>query len=219
MLVPPLGIGLVLGKQSCVWVDSRGFPGLPAALPPARSLPLRCHLFPHSYQLAQRTFHTLDFYKKHQEAMTPAGLAFFQCRWDDSVTHTFHQLLGKGLVARQAWGQRPFLPCQEWPLKVKVGSPWQSSSLTGKEGSPGQQESTLVPLLFLQTCGNLCLNLYGHPLTTPNRSASPTSSPYAIWTDTGTVMSPPMESTEYSSKRVRGHSWKLTSQERPSEAN
>lgn len=66
-----------------------------------RSLPLRCHLFPHSYQLAHRTFHTLDFYKKHQEAMTPAGLAFFQCRWDDSVTHTFHQLLGKGLVARQ----------------------------------------------------------------------------------------------------------------------
>ncbi|ELK35755.1 39S ribosomal protein L38, mitochondrial [Myotis davidii] len=45
------------------------------------------------YQLAQRTFHTFDFYKKHQEAMTPAGLAFFQCRWDDSVTHTFHQLL------------------------------------------------------------------------------------------------------------------------------
>ncbi|CAI9163808.1 unnamed protein product [Rangifer tarandus platyrhynchus] len=45
------------------------------------------------YQLAQRTFHTFDFYKKHQDAMAPAGLAFFQCRWDDSVTHIFHQLL------------------------------------------------------------------------------------------------------------------------------
>lgn len=45
------------------------------------------------YQLAQRTFHTFDFYKKHQDAMTPAGLAFFQCRWDDSVTRVFHQLL------------------------------------------------------------------------------------------------------------------------------
>ena len=56
--------------------------------------------FPHllSYQLAQRTFRTFDFYKKHQEAMTPAVLAFFQCRWDDSVTHIFHQLLGKGRV-------------------------------------------------------------------------------------------------------------------------
>ncbi|XP_006886261.1 PREDICTED: 39S ribosomal protein L38, mitochondrial [Elephantulus edwardii] len=45
------------------------------------------------YQLARRTFRTFDFYKKHQEAMTPAGLAFFQCRWDDSVTHVFHKLL------------------------------------------------------------------------------------------------------------------------------
>ncbi|XP_071066914.1 large ribosomal subunit protein mL38 isoform X2 [Dasypus novemcinctus] len=45
------------------------------------------------YQLAQRTFRTFDFYKKHQDAMTPAGLAFFQCRWDNSVTHVFHQLL------------------------------------------------------------------------------------------------------------------------------
>uniref|UniRef100_A0A2K6SEL4 Large ribosomal subunit protein mL38 n=1 Tax=Saimiri boliviensis boliviensis TaxID=39432 RepID=A0A2K6SEL4_SAIBB len=45
------------------------------------------------YQLAQRTFRTFDFYKKHQEAMTPASLSFFQCRWDDSVTHIFHQLL------------------------------------------------------------------------------------------------------------------------------
>ncbi|KAM4842876.1 large ribosomal subunit protein mL38 [Thomomys bottae] len=45
------------------------------------------------YQLTQRTFRTFDFYKKHQEAMTPAGLAFFQCCWDDSVTRTFHELL------------------------------------------------------------------------------------------------------------------------------
>lgn len=59
--------------------------------------PLRPHVDPctPSYQLAQRTFHTFQFYKKHQEALTPASLAFFQCRWDESVTHTFHQLLGK----------------------------------------------------------------------------------------------------------------------------
>ncbi|XP_007957831.1 39S ribosomal protein L38, mitochondrial [Orycteropus afer afer] len=44
-------------------------------------------------QLTQRTFHTFDFYKQHQEAMTPAGLAFFQCCWDDAVTHVFHHLL------------------------------------------------------------------------------------------------------------------------------
>ncbi|XP_040845582.1 39S ribosomal protein L38, mitochondrial isoform X1 [Ochotona curzoniae] len=46
------------------------------------------------YRLAERTFRTFDFYKRHQDAMTPAGLAFFQCRWDASVTHVFHQLLG-----------------------------------------------------------------------------------------------------------------------------
>lgn len=52
----------------------------------------------HSYRLAERTFRTFDFYKRHQDAMTPAGLAFFQCRWDASVTHVFHQLLGKAGV-------------------------------------------------------------------------------------------------------------------------
>ncbi|XP_072312490.1 large ribosomal subunit protein mL38 [Eucyclogobius newberryi] len=43
--------------------------------------------------LEQRSFQTLDWYRKHQEHMTPAGLAFFQSQWDPSVTHTFHQAL------------------------------------------------------------------------------------------------------------------------------
>ncbi|KAK5850426.1 hypothetical protein PBY51_001308 [Eleginops maclovinus] len=43
--------------------------------------------------LAERSFKTLDFYRKHQEAMTPAGLAFFQSQWDDSVSDTFHHTL------------------------------------------------------------------------------------------------------------------------------
>ncbi|XP_027547585.1 39S ribosomal protein L38, mitochondrial isoform X2 [Neopelma chrysocephalum] len=45
------------------------------------------------YSLKMRTFSTFDFYRKHEDAMTPAGLAFFQCRWDSSVTSIFHQLL------------------------------------------------------------------------------------------------------------------------------
>ena len=74
--------------------------------PPAHN----SQMFPssYSYQLAQRTFHTFDFYKKHQDAMTPAGLAFFQCRWDDSVTHIFHQLLGKGQGG--GWSEHTDLP-------------------------------------------------------------------------------------------------------------
>uniref|UniRef100_V9KSM8 Large ribosomal subunit protein mL38 n=2 Tax=Callorhinchus milii TaxID=7868 RepID=V9KSM8_CALMI len=49
--------------------------------------PSPCH------NLERRTFTTFDFYKKHQGLMTPAGLAFFQCPWDESVTNTFHTLL------------------------------------------------------------------------------------------------------------------------------
>ncbi|KAL2101849.1 hypothetical protein ACEWY4_003610 [Coilia grayii] len=45
------------------------------------------------YSLKERTFKTLDFYRKHQDLMTPASLAFFQSQWDQSVTNTFHQLL------------------------------------------------------------------------------------------------------------------------------
>ncbi|NWX24884.1 RM38 protein, partial [Aegotheles bennettii] len=49
--------------------------------------PMPCH------SLKMRTFSTFDFYRKHEDAMTPAGLAFFQCQWDSSVTWVFHQLL------------------------------------------------------------------------------------------------------------------------------
>ncbi|KFQ40967.1 hypothetical protein N333_00956, partial [Nestor notabilis] len=49
--------------------------------------PMPCH------SLKMRTFSTYDFYRKHEDAMTPAGLAFFQCQWDSSVTWVFHQLL------------------------------------------------------------------------------------------------------------------------------
>lgn len=50
-----------------------------------------------SHSLAERTFSTLDFYRKHQDSMTPAGLAFFQSQWDESVTKTFHETLSESL--------------------------------------------------------------------------------------------------------------------------
>ncbi|XP_022598508.1 39S ribosomal protein L38, mitochondrial [Seriola dumerili] len=43
--------------------------------------------------LEHRTFKTVDFYRKHQDDITPAGLAFFQSQWDESVTDTFHNTL------------------------------------------------------------------------------------------------------------------------------
>uniref|UniRef100_UPI003AAD74A1 large ribosomal subunit protein mL38 isoform X2 n=1 Tax=Centroberyx gerrardi TaxID=166262 RepID=UPI003AAD74A1 len=45
------------------------------------------------HSLVDRTFKTVDFYRKHQDNMTPVGLAFFQCQWDESVTNTFHNTL------------------------------------------------------------------------------------------------------------------------------
>ncbi|KAM7371201.1 hypothetical protein PAMP_010692 [Pampus punctatissimus] len=49
--------------------------------------PSPCH------SLVDRTFKTVDFYRKHQDNMTPAGLAFFQSQWDESVSNTFHNTL------------------------------------------------------------------------------------------------------------------------------
>nr|XP_033816179.1 39S ribosomal protein L38, mitochondrial isoform X2 [Geotrypetes seraphini] len=49
--------------------------------------PVPCH------SLKMRTFKTIDFYRKHEDHMTPAGLAFFQCKWEASVTQVYHHLL------------------------------------------------------------------------------------------------------------------------------
>ncbi|XP_034564713.1 39S ribosomal protein L38, mitochondrial [Notolabrus celidotus] len=49
--------------------------------------PSPCH------SLVDRTFKTVEFYRKHQDNMTPVGLAFFQSQWDESVTNTFHNTL------------------------------------------------------------------------------------------------------------------------------
>ncbi|XP_070491328.1 large ribosomal subunit protein mL38 [Chironomus tepperi] len=41
--------------------------------------------------LEKRTFSTFDFYKKHEDSITPSGLAFFQAKWDESVRDVFHK--------------------------------------------------------------------------------------------------------------------------------
>ncbi len=49
--------------------------------------PSGCH------SLKDRTFSTYDFLVKYQDQLTPAGLRFFLCEWDDSVTHVYHDIL------------------------------------------------------------------------------------------------------------------------------
>ncbi|KAL5021865.1 hypothetical protein ScPMuIL_001020 [Solemya velum] len=39
--------------------------------------------------LEERNFKTLEFYRKHQDDLTPSGLSFFQSEWEESVTEFF----------------------------------------------------------------------------------------------------------------------------------
>lgn len=47
--------------------------------------------------LDKRTFNTFEFYRKFQDIITPAGLAFFQSDWDKSLTDFYHNTLGEFL--------------------------------------------------------------------------------------------------------------------------
>ncbi|XP_076449254.1 large ribosomal subunit protein mL38-like [Babylonia areolata] len=49
---------------------------------------------PDCRSLADRTFSTLEFYRQHQEDITPACVSFFQSQWDESVRSVFHDVLG-----------------------------------------------------------------------------------------------------------------------------
>lgn len=46
-----------------------------------------------SSSLEERTFSTRDWYKKYQDSITPAGLAFYQSDWDPTVKEFFHKTL------------------------------------------------------------------------------------------------------------------------------
>ena len=48
-----------------------------------------------SSSLQERSFSTLDFYRQYEHAITPAGLRFFQSRWDLSVQGTYHNTLSE----------------------------------------------------------------------------------------------------------------------------
>nr|KAG5709045.1 hypothetical protein BaRGS_004684 [Batillaria attramentaria] len=48
---------------------------------------------PNCKSLQDRTFSTLEFYRQHQDNITPASLCFFQSQWDASVTSFFHNVL------------------------------------------------------------------------------------------------------------------------------
>lgn len=68
--------------------------------------------------LAKRTFQTLEFYRKFQDDITPAGLAFFQSDWDQSLVGFYHDVLKLKHPAYEYDFPAPYLRDQEWfPLR------------------------------------------------------------------------------------------------------
>ncbi|XP_055910180.1 39S ribosomal protein L38, mitochondrial [Eupeodes corollae] len=71
-----------------------------------------------SDDLELRTFKTLDFYKKYQDDITPAGLAFFQSDWDTGITDFYHNVLNLKEPIFEYEFPKPYLQDQKWfPLK------------------------------------------------------------------------------------------------------
>lgn len=71
--------------------------------------------------LSERTFRTLEFYKKLQDVITPVGLGFFQSRWDQSVQQTFHQTLKmREPVFEYIPPKQHIAPQVKWPHKKPI---------------------------------------------------------------------------------------------------
>ncbi|KAG8233227.1 hypothetical protein J437_LFUL012432 [Ladona fulva] len=64
--------------------------------------------------LAERNFKTKDFYRKHQDVLTPAGLAFFQSDWDPSLTDFFHNVLEMKEPTYEYDFPKPYIKPQVW---------------------------------------------------------------------------------------------------------
>ncbi|KAF5279083.1 hypothetical protein FQA39_LY05761 [Lamprigera yunnana] len=71
------------------------------------------------YNLSERTFKTLDFYRNYQELITPAGLAFFQSDWDDSLYEFYHKKLNMKVPTFEYDFPKPYIRPQEWFPKRK----------------------------------------------------------------------------------------------------
>ncbi|ALC49614.1 mRpL38 [Drosophila busckii] len=69
-------------------------------------------------KLEKRTFSTLDFYRQHQEQLTPAGLAFYQTNWDSTLTEFYHKVLQLKEPVYEYDFPKPYLADQKFfPLK------------------------------------------------------------------------------------------------------
>ncbi|XP_076686200.1 mitochondrial ribosomal protein L38 isoform X2 [Andrena cerasifolii] len=69
-------------------------------------------------QLKERDWNTLEFYRQHQDHLTPAGLAFFQSDWDPTVKQFYQSTLGTNEPIFQYDFSKPYIKPQTWfPLR------------------------------------------------------------------------------------------------------
>ncbi|XP_002733854.2 large ribosomal subunit protein mL38-like [Saccoglossus kowalevskii] len=73
------------------------------------------------HSLKERTFRTLDFYRRYEDVITPGGLNFFQCRWDKSVTDMYRQTLNMREPVYD-YDAPPLYtaPQRKWPHKKRI---------------------------------------------------------------------------------------------------
>ncbi|XP_011635094.1 39S ribosomal protein L38, mitochondrial [Pogonomyrmex barbatus] len=68
--------------------------------------------------LQERDWRTLDFYRKYQDQLTPAGLAFFQSDWDSSLKEFYHNTLNMRVPVLRYDFPKPYIKKQVWfPIK------------------------------------------------------------------------------------------------------
>lgn len=68
--------------------------------------------------LEERNWKTLDFYRKYQDYLTPAGLAFFQSDWEPSLQEFYYNTLKMKVPIFRYNFPKPYLRKQEWfPIK------------------------------------------------------------------------------------------------------
>ncbi|VVC32558.1 Phosphatidylethanolamine-binding protein [Cinara cedri] len=70
------------------------------------------------FDLNKRTFSTYEFYRSKEDILTPAGLAFYQTDWDNSLTNFYHDKLSMSEPIYEYDFPAPYIKPQKWfPLK------------------------------------------------------------------------------------------------------
>lgn len=69
---------------------------------------------PETPDLSGRGFNTEEFYRQHEDQLTPAGLCFFQSDWDSSVTEFYHQTLQRAEPVFEYDEPLPYIRRQRW---------------------------------------------------------------------------------------------------------